>query len=301
MREREYGSPQALKSALLEAARLAALQSPEVNVQERLRRAYLDRFLCRVFIDDTQSTWVLKGGTSMIARIPNGRLTKDVDLYSAVGGLEDALEELRRLAEADLSDFFSFVYLSHGPILEAQVAASGYEVQFDVYLGLMRQGRIKVDLVADLGPVHAVEMADPHDRLLVGRLVTRPYRLYPVVMQIADKVCATVQQYGGRPSSREKDLVDIVTLANTQSIPSSELRAALLSEAERRHLVLPPVLEVPIAWGRAYERAVQQIPVCHRHLKIEDARGLISEFIDPVLGAGLESQSWDPEALGWSL
>ncbi len=48
-----------------------------------------------------------------------------------------------------------------------------------------------------------------------------PYRLYPVANQIADKVCATLADYHGRPSSREKDLVDLVVIAVTQSVRRS--------------------------------------------------------------------------------
>lgn len=47
----------------------------------------------------------------------------------------------------------------------------------------------------------------PEDGSLANlpRLVSHAYRLYPIVDQIADKVCATMQTYHDRPSSREKD------------------------------------------------------------------------------------------------
>jgi len=67
------------------------------------------------------------------------------------------------------------------------------------------------------------------------RLVRFDYRLYPAVEQIADKVCAAMQLYDGKRSSREKDLVDLVVLAVTQDIDGAalahELATALVDPA----------------------------------------------------------------------
>src|SRR3546814_18700220 len=71
---------------------------------------------------------------------------------------------------------------------------------------------------------------------LKRQLVTHPYRLFPVVDQIADKVCATMRtDYpGGRRSSRVKDLVDLVVLAQTQSVDMDDLRVAIATKQALR-------------------------------------------------------------------
>ena len=75
----------------------------------------------------------------------------------------------------------------------------------------------------------------PSTRLQLGRPVpSHPYRLFPISDQVAEKVTATMSTYNGRPSSRAKDLVDIVTIARTQRVDLRELgdrgRAAGLFE-----------------------------------------------------------------------
>ncbi|MFT2675501.1 hypothetical protein, partial [Escherichia coli] len=68
-------------------------------------------------------------------------------------------------------------------------------------------------------PVGRVETIEPSTRLQLGRPVpSHPYRLFPISNQVAEKVTATMSTYNGRPSSRAKDLLDIVTIARTQRV-----------------------------------------------------------------------------------
>ncbi len=64
---------------------------------------------------------------------------------------------------------------------------------------------VVVDVVVGPPPVGRPEVVEPANRLYLRQpLITFPYRLYPVVDQIADKVCAAMDaQYpGGKRSSR---------------------------------------------------------------------------------------------------
>jgi hypothetical protein len=49
------------------------------SVDAQIRQARFDRFLSRVFAEGEWSEWLLKGGMSMLARVPRSRTTKDVD------------------------------------------------------------------------------------------------------------------------------------------------------------------------------------------------------------------------------
>jgi hypothetical protein len=74
---------------------------------------------------------------------------------------------------------------------------------------------------------------EPANRLHLRRpLVTFPYRLYPG--RPADKVCATMDaQYpSGKRSSRVKDLVDLVVIADTLTVGLDELRVAIASKRD---------------------------------------------------------------------
>ena len=145
-----------------------------------------------------------------------------------------------------------------------------------------------------------IEVTDPANRIALPRLLTYPYRLYPIVNQIADKVCATIATYTTGPSSRERDLVDLVIMASTQPVEAKALRSAINAEARRRGLGQPTRLIVPAAWGRVYEREARKIPVCVRHVSLESAQHLMTSFIDAVLQVDHADGHWDPEAMNWT-
>lgn len=115
--------------------------------------------------------------------------------------------------------------------------------------------------------------------------------------QIADKVCATIADYNGRPSSREKDLVDLVVIAVTQAVDASSLRQAIGTECAKRRLQFPNEFTIPAHWGPGYARLAKNTPA--EPYSIAAARDLLSKFIDPVL-AGLVSAAWVPETRSWA-
>ncbi|MDR0783299.1 MAG: nucleotidyl transferase AbiEii/AbiGii toxin family protein, partial [Propionibacteriaceae bacterium] len=112
-----YTSAQAVEAAIKSAAKKANSENPSRQVDDLIRLAYYDRFLCRIFSGGENSEWVLKGGTGMLARIPNARRTLDADLFRTGLDKDQALGELRRMAEVDLGDFFRFIYIEHRDIL----------------------------------------------------------------------------------------------------------------------------------------------------------------------------------------
>ena len=168
-----------------------------------------------------------------------------------------------------------------------------------MFLGTKRLNDVSVDLVAGAGDLSRVETADPANRVSLPRLITHPYRLYPVERQVADKVCATLATYSSGASSRERDLVDLVVIANTQSIPANDLREAIRSEAQLRDLGHVTSFTIPSSWGRAYERTARTIPACSRHQAIDDARALMTDFITRILESDDLQGMWNPESLAW--
>ena len=113
-----YPTPAAVESAIKQAAMKANEIDRSTGVGELIRQAHFDRFLSRVFSGGTESEWVLKGGSGMLARVPSARATQDIDLFRSGFTLAQALDELRHLSTVDLGDHFRFVYRSHAPIAE---------------------------------------------------------------------------------------------------------------------------------------------------------------------------------------
>jgi SLT domain-containing protein len=87
----------AIKEAANKAAREAGPGISAATVDAKIRQARFDRFLSRVFAEGEESEWLLKGGMSMLARVPRARTTKDVDLTAQAAS--DLVEAERTLSE----------------------------------------------------------------------------------------------------------------------------------------------------------------------------------------------------------
>lgn len=300
MTEERYASAASVESAIREAARRTAAGDPSTTIGDLIAQEYFRRFLSRIFSEAGESGWVLKGGTGLLARVGSARATKDIDLFRADHSLDGALADLRRLAAIDLGDFFRFEYREHGDAVGGQQPyAEGYHVSFDVYVGANKRGSLSVDLVINIVITDEPTVTSPANGLDIPKLPSHDYRLHPIVDQIADKVCATLAHYGGRPSSREWDLVDLVVLTTTEDVSADKLRRALVAEARARGLTLPERFTVPAAWGRRYARDAGPIPACADYRTVERAVALIGSFLDPVLRGEVTGRTWSHDARAW--
>ncbi len=296
-----YPTAAGVEAAIKEAAKKAAAADWSLDVNKRIQLEYFHRFLSRVFSDDGRSGWVLKGGTGILARVPSTRATRDIDLYRTGFTLRQALDDLIRLAEIDLGDHFRFEYASHtGSIGNGtQPYTEGYQVKFNIFIGLSAKGSLQVDLAVGTGITGEVTTAQPANALDLPKLVSHNYRLYPVVDQIADKVCATMTEYEERASSREKDLVDLVVFATTQDIEGTALGYAIASEAQRRQMEPFEHFTVPSTWGTGYAKLCKSVPYCADYRTVDLARELVTRLIDPALTGQAERKTWLHDALSW--
>ncbi|WP_129657004.1 nucleotidyl transferase AbiEii/AbiGii toxin family protein [Rothia halotolerans] len=189
-----YPTARGVESAIKDAARKATAADPSLNVNKRIELEYFNRFLSRVFSEGQESGWVLKGGTGILARVTSTRSTRDIDLYRQEHTLEQALKDLRRLASIGLDDHFRFEYVRHAASIatDTQPYADGCRVTFNVFIGTAAKGSLQVDLAVGVAMTDEATTSEPVTALDLPRLISNPYRLYPVADQIADKVCATM-------------------------------------------------------------------------------------------------------------
>ncbi|HET7398150.1 MAG TPA: nucleotidyl transferase AbiEii/AbiGii toxin family protein [Intrasporangium sp.] len=297
-----YPSASGVEAAIKDAAKKATAADPALSVNERIRLEYFNRFLSRVFSEGADSEWLFKGGAGMLARVPSTRATLDIDLYRDRFTLDQPLAELRRLATSDLGDHFRFQYAGHDTSVggEAQPYTEGYVVTFDVFIGPRSKGTLHVDLAVGVGATAPVTTANPANALHLPRLVHHAYRLYPIVDQMADKVCATMQTYRGRASSREKDLVDLVVLAVTQNVDGTALAIAISTETHRRLMEPFDHFVVPGEWGRRYAQLARPVPYCADYPTVEVARELVTRVIDPALDGRAAGKTWSPGRRSWA-
>ena len=305
-----YGDWRSLELAIKEAAKKAARQAgpgiSAASVDAQIRQARFDRFLCRVFAGGEQSEWLLKGGMSILARVPRSRTTKDVDLAALhASDLAEAERALIALVEVDLEDHLVFRLIRSTPtgLGENQPGVATWRYSFACIDADhdTQVDTVVVDVVVGPPPVGRPEVVEPANRLYLRRpLITFPYRLYPVADQIADKVCATMDtQYpGGKRSSRVKDLVDLVVIAHTQTVDLDELRAAIDSKRELSGIAPFEHFGAPAEWDRTYPATAEGVPAAES-LSARTAAGLVASFVDPALGKVANPAAWDPHALAW--
>ncbi|MHB8273341.1 MAG: nucleotidyl transferase AbiEii/AbiGii toxin family protein [Dermatophilaceae bacterium] len=138
-------------------------------------------------------------------------------------------------------------------------------------------------------------------RIDLAELRQPGYRVWPLADHIADKLAATFATYGrsNRPSTRVKDLIDLVVLAHCAHVSADDGIAAVRAQASRREIVLRGRFDFPDLdhWSRHYPIEARKV----RGLT-EQTRGaaasIVRPFVDPIL-AGSAKASWDPVTLRW--
>ena len=311
MTERDgYGDWRSLELAIKEAAKQAAREAgagvSAATVDAQIRQARFDRFLSRVFAAGDESEWLLKGGMSMLARVPRSRTTKDVDLAAQkAADLAEAEKALVDLVDVDLGDHLTFRLIRSTPtgLGENQpgLATRRYifaciDVDHDTQIDTAH-----VDVVVGPPPVGRPDVVEPANRLHLRRpLITHPYRLYPLADHVADKVCATMDTNypGAKRSSRVKDLVDLVVLAHTQAVVLDELRNAIAAKRVISGIEPFKHFDIPDDWARTYPTTAKGVPSAE-FFTAAAAADLVASFVDPALDKSSNTGIWDPDNLAW--
>jgi nucleotidyltransferase AbiEii toxin of type IV toxin-antitoxin system len=289
-----YASARDFERALTDRLANAAASSPH-GVPELRRQFAYARLLARLFIRQPER-WVLKGATCLLARLPlRARHSIDVDL-SYEGDIGSAFSALRDVTDADLGDFFTFD-VERGATLGGDTA--GIQVRLTAYLGDKIFEVFRVDVVVDRTMTSAPDVIPPLAPVEIPGLRNAAYRAHPIPDQIADKYAAMVGTYAGRPSTRYRDLVDLVLIATTQAVSATALHAALVGEHRRRDMTPSLPFSLPSdEWLQGYRKIATTVPG-FTVLDTTEAVEIVSRLVDPVI-AGLTRGIWDPGGLEWS-
>ncbi len=297
MAERQYGSPRAFRRALTDKLKSVA-QNSRWSLPQLQRQIAYDRLLERLYV--VNEGWVVKGATALLARDLGVRATIDIDVYRAVA-LDVAEGELRDAAALDLGDWFVFEV---GTGQATGDGAAGLRLPVGALLGPTEWARFHVNLVgSEVRMTGIPERMPALARVKMPDVEQRGYRVYPLVNHVADKIAATFDRYGKSrsPSTRFKDLVNLVAIASAASVEADAQIVALRSEVGRRGIELPAAFAVPDreAWKRGYDaeaaRSLLEVAVT-----LEEALELMARFADPLLDRSARGE-WDPRAGGWAL
>lgn len=292
-RER-YATPAAFRTALSDRLRNSA-DCSKWTIQQLQRQVAYDRLLERLyFVDDG---WIVKGATALLARNLGVRGSLDVEVYRA-DAQEIAEADLRRAANIDLDDWFVFNVGVATPI-----GNNGIRFPVVATIGQTTWAEFHVDLSgSDLRITGHPDDVPPIARGIIPSVEQSGYRAYPLADHVADKVAATYERHGAsdNPSTRYRDLIDLVSIATRASIDSIALSNAIHSEFERRRLVLPDTFDVPDRelWERGYAAEVNR-SFLEVALTLDEALVIVRSFLDPLL-RGVAEGIWNPATLEWT-
>jgi len=289
-----YATARAFDRALSDRITSAAASSQHGVAELRRQFAY-GRLLARVFSHEPDR-WVLKGATGLLARIPGqARHTIDIDLYFD-GKTTEALGALRGATDVDLGDFFTFD-IERGASLSGETVVS--QLRATAYLGDKIFETFRVDIAVDHTMTAEPDSTPPIEPVEIPGLHSVPYRTYPIQDQIADKHAAMIDLYAGQPSTRYRDLVDLVLIATTQTVEAGSLHTALVSEHRRLGTSPSIVITLPSEdWHDGYRKLAVGVSG-FSFIDVADALEIINKLIGPVFG-GLTAATWDPETLEWT-
>jgi hypothetical protein len=254
---RPYATVAAFDTAL--RARLKSFANERRSVQDLRKAVAFDRLLARLQIAAPES-WLLKGGVALEYRLERARATMDVDLTSRVD-LNELHDALVAAATLSLTDYFS---LRIGARSKPVADVESYRFDVDV---LYENGALFEKLRVDVG------FADPwigEPQILAGQSLLEFAGIEPVVVRaiplhqhLAEKIHAYTRTYGGRDSTRVKDLVDIGLLINAEQMAPDLLGSTLAVVFQSRGTHdLPPVLPIPPEqWRQTYPRLAEGLPI----------------------------------------
>jgi hypothetical protein len=242
---------------------------------------------------------VLKGAAALLAREVSLRATRDVDLYRRAGLMETEIAMREGLA-LDLGDWFTF---DAGRSRQMTAGVRGLIISVTARIGIREWESFNVDLVGEAaGMTGEPDTVPALARIDLSELRQPGYRVWPLADHVADKLAATIATYGrsNRPSTRVRDLIDVVVLAHCAHVSADDAIAAVRAQTSRREIVLPGRFDIPDLdhWSRHYPREARKVRGLTEQA-LGDAVSMVRSFVDPIL-AGTATGSWDPVTLRWN-
>jgi len=292
-----YRSAGAFRQALEERLRNQSLGTNQTLTRLRKMVAF-DRFLARLAKQEPE-TWIIKGGFALQLRLGDrARTTKDIDVAVTESlTQEETTTRLREAASLDRRDWFEFEV---GEPTEAATGAPARGLRFPIQCLL--DGRSFEPFHLDVGfgdPILDTPEKITGPRILdFAGIVPATVRCYPLTTQIAEKLHAYTREYAGGPTSRARDLADIVLAASLTAFSGLKLRRAIEATFQARgtHPIPERMPEPPIRLSASYRKLARELDLPWPTVK--EAGVAAADFLNPVLKNNT-ARKWDPAAWKW--
>jgi predicted nucleotidyltransferase component of viral defense system len=290
----KYATDHAFRTAL--EARIKDAQSDSAGISRIRKRIVFERLLARL-VAQAPGEWVLKGGFALELRLGNvARSTKDADFEWRLHE-EDAVETLLDAAVMDLGDRFTFALERADE--ETDLPGGGQRWRVAATLAGRIFERTVIDVAFAAAPVQAPDQITTSGLLEFAGIDAVEVPTLAIEQHLAEKLHAYTRTYaGGRPSTRVKDLVDVVVIANTSTIDAARLAKAIAVIFGRReeHAVPTAVPPPPAAWATPWQRLARDVPATD---DIADGYRIAAVVFNPILDGAVTTGAWQPGG-GWS-
>jgi Nucleotidyl transferase AbiEii toxin, Type IV TA system len=251
-----YRDAVALRRALEDRLRQDATDDAH-DLTRRRRLVVFDRLAARLSADP-EGGWVLKGGAVLEFRLRDrARMTKDLDLATRSEGLngEDVREQLIEALAADVDgDGFVFRVASPTPLAADSAGRPAWRYSVEAHLAGKLFAGIRLDVAARGEELAGTEMLPLPNTLAFAGLPTRSIEAVDRRQHFAEKLHALTRDYGARPNTRVKDLVDLILLIESPLAPDSSLVATVrhVFTVRATHLVPTRIESPPASWEASY-------------------------------------------------
>ncbi|WP_040839834.1 nucleotidyl transferase AbiEii/AbiGii toxin family protein [Nocardia brevicatena] len=254
--------------------------------------------LAKIFSDPTVS-WILKGGTGLLVRLPGARHSRDLDLLHPETDVEQAFQELRGLVEtAGPRDRFTFS-------LDVKTRREDvWQLRAVPYLGANALQHFPIDLTAGRQLIGEIDRVSPRQVIEIPDLdPPPPFSCYPLADQIADKLAAMYEFHGPEqaPSTRWRDLADLLLIISNFGFDAALTCAALDKQRECRDaLDLPTAIYPPgPRWVTEYPKLAANTVLATELCQLDAALSYLGRCVDPLLDGTRTAGWWNPEARCW--
>ncbi|MEU8125347.1 nucleotidyl transferase AbiEii/AbiGii toxin family protein [Spirillospora sp. NPDC049024] len=276
---RRYATAVDLRRAL--EARLKQRAEETGTDLSRLRRvAVFDRIGAR--LSAAERGWVLKGGASLEFRLGvRARATKDLDL-ALLGGPNDGValrEELIETLAVDVDgDRFTFTVRPPTALEPDSAGRPGWRFSVDAALAGKSFATIRLDVVLRGEELAATERITLPGFLDFADVPARTIESVDRRQHFAEKLHALTRDYGERPNTRVKDLVDMVLLIEDGLPPDRSLLDVVkhVFAARAVHPVPPDIPDPPPIWATEYPRLAEDRTLAEP--KLATALDLVRKF-----------------------
>ena len=290
-----YQSGVAFRRALEDrlVSQSATSQTPLVRLRKLVA---FDRFLARL-VQAEPDAWLLKGGLVLQLRLSHhARTTKDIDLLLLAS--QGAVPQiLTRAASLDLQDWFSFTVRPD----PAALPGPGHGgLRF--FVTALVAGRTFESFHIDVGSgdpvIEPAEKLETPPLLAFAGIPPVLVPCYPLTQHLAEKVHAYVRPRATGESTRVKDLVDVILIAEHMTINGLALRAAIQATFTAQGAGEPPASlpAPPPSWALTFRKLAEEVGL--RCTTLVEADQAARCFLDPIL-AEMAAGVWSPERQAW--